>query len=57
MIDIDKFKKLNVESVIELNLESKLEDKLAFFKKKDIKAIGKGSYKILYPQGSQPGVM
>ena len=34
MIDIDKFKKLNVESVIELNLESKLEDKLAFLKKK-----------------------
>lgn len=34
MIDIDKFKKLSVESVIELNLELKLEDKLASFLKK-----------------------
>ena len=34
MIDIDKFKKLSVESVIELNLELKLEGKLASFLKK-----------------------
>ena len=55
--DIDKFKKLIVKPVKELNLLLKHEDKLVSFLKGIKKYIGEDLYKSLYPQGSQPGII
>ena len=57
LLDIDKFKKLNVKPGKELNLLLKHEDKLVSFLKGIKKYIGEDLYKSLYPQGSQPGIM
>ena len=57
LLDIDKFKKLNVWPGKELNLLLKHEDKLVSFLKGIKKYIGEDLYKSLYPQGSQPGIM
>ena len=57
LLDIDKFKKLNVRPGKELYLLLKHEDKLVSFLKGIKKSIGEDLYKSLYPQGSQPGIM
>ena len=57
LLDIDKFKKLNVKPGKELNLLLKHEHKLVSFLKGIKKYIGEDLYKSLYPQGSQPGIM
>ena len=53
LLDIDKFKKLNVKPGKELNLLLKHEDKSVSFLKGIEKYIGKDLCKSLYPQGSQ----
>ena len=57
LLDIDKFKKLNVKPGKELNLLLKHEDKLVSFLKDIKKSIGEDLYKSLYPQGLQSGIM
>ena len=57
LLDIDKFKILNVKLGKELNLLLKHEDKLVSFSQGIKKYIGEDLYKSLCPLSSQPGIM
>ena len=55
--DVSKFKEITVEPGKEINLLLQHEGKLIEFLKRVKSSVTTDSYKHLYPQGSQPGIM